>query len=96
MSSYEHRSDFIAYFLQSPITKELEYEIRIKANNKSAAAEYQKLLKKENIQYRQIGLEVFPLPICLLLDLSSLGRALDAWPLGTPAIKKKEASRSRY
>lgn len=77
MAGYEYRSDFIAYFLQSPVTKEPEYEIRIKAS-KESAAEYRRLLKEGNIQYRQIGLEIFPPPIRLLLEYSSLKSALAA------------------
>lgn len=90
LAGYEYRSDFIAYFLQSPVTKEPEYEIRIKAS-KESAAEYRNLLKKGNIQYRQIGLEIFPPPIRLLLDYSSLKDALNALVAWYASNKEKEA-----
>lgn len=75
-SGYKHSSDFVAYFLSSPITKEPEYEIRIKADMQSID-QYKRLLEQKKVEYRLIGLPVFPPPVCLLLEDKSLKDALE-------------------
>lgn len=74
-SGYKYGSDFIAYFLASPVTKEPEYEIRIKSDMVTIS-EYKNLLGQEKVEYRQLGLPVFPPPVCLILERNSVASAL--------------------
>jgi hypothetical protein len=73
--SYAHGRDFGSFLLQTPVTNEPEYEIRIKASN-LALKKYQDLLKEKNVMFRRAGLEIFPPPIFILADRSMIVNAL--------------------
>jgi hypothetical protein len=70
-------TDFVSYFLYSPVTKKPEYEIRIRTDMQSIE-EYQKMLQQRKIEYRKIGLPVFPPPVFHLVADSSIKEALQA------------------
>lgn len=75
-SSYATSKDFVAFFLQSPITKEPEIEIRISAENAAVVNSFYESLRKQNIPFRKLGLPVFPPPLMLLLEYHLAKRAL--------------------
>jgi|SRR5581483_2240340 len=74
-NQYSTRNDFVAYFLQSPTTKEPEFEIRISGPQK-AVQTFQQLLRDKQIPFRKIGLDIFPPPLILLLEYNSIKDAL--------------------
>jgi len=88
-SNYKTSKDFIAYFLQSQITKEPEFEIRITAKPE-AIQEFQRSLKDKGIPFRKIGLDIFPPPSMLLLEYGSIKdalRILHSWYINNKAKK---------
>jgi len=90
-TNYKYKGDLVAFFLSSPLTKEPEYEIRIKGNVRSIQ-EYRDQLRQKGILYRVMGLPVFPPPICLILEDKSVKDALIAlqtWHRNLTGIAKE-------
>lgn len=72
---YTTRKDFVAYFLQLPVTKEPEFEIKISGTANVVNA-FLALLKQKGVAFRRIGLEIFPPPLMVLLERNSIKEAL--------------------
>jgi len=77
VKKYKYKSDFVSFFLESPLTKEPEYEVRISARREQVV-QYQNMLKRKQIFYRQVGLEIFPPPVRFLIDSASFKEAMAA------------------
>lgn len=58
------------------ITKEPQYEIRIKSDKRSLI-EFQELLKNNNVEFRLIGLPVFPPPMSIWVENAFLEDAMN-------------------
>lgn len=75
-SNYNYGKDFVAY-LRSPITQEIEYEIKIKADRK-VANEYENLLRERKIMFRKTPLDIFPPPVGIVIENPSVADSLAA------------------
>src|SRR5213594_2928744 len=74
MSEYQHQKDFIA-FLRSPTTNNIEYENKIKADRK-LIDQYENLLKEKKITFRKSPLDIFPPPVGIVIEDTSIEESL--------------------
>lgn len=74
-AKYRFSRDFVNYYLHSRTTKQPEYEIRIYADQ-SSIRQLQIILASENLEYRRIGLDIFPPPLSVVTNLETAIRIL--------------------